>query len=159
MLRAVDAALVLLRSEGEETMKKTSHDEITTLFDGFDPSRFEAEARERWGKTDTYRESMRRTAKYTKADWERYKTESEQIMSDAAALFRSGRAADGEEAMAVAERHRLSIDAWFYPCGLEMHAGLAHMYEADPRFSESIDKYAAGLTAWWSSAIRANAGR
>jgi hypothetical protein len=38
-----------------------------------------------------------------------------------------------------------------------MHAGLADMYEADERFASNIDKYAPGLTAWWSSAIRANA--
>ena len=34
---------------------------------------------------------------------------------------------------------------------------LADMYEADARFAASIDAYAPGLTAWWSSAIRANA--
>jgi hypothetical protein len=38
-----------------------------------------------------------------------------------------------------------------------MHAGLADMYEADERFASNIGKYAPGLTAWWSSAIRANA--
>lgn len=156
MLRAVDAALAALTDEGGKTMKEMSKEEITALFDGFDPSRYEDEARERWGNTDAYKESARRTSRYTKADWERYKAESHAIMSDAAELFRSGAAPDGAEAMAVAERHRLSIDRWFYPCGPEMHAGLADMYEADARFAESIDKYAPGLTPWWSAAIRAN---
>ena len=31
--------------------------------------------------------------------------------------------------------------------------------EADARFAASIDRYAAGLTPWWSAAIRANAQR
>jgi MerR family transcriptional regulator, thiopeptide resistance regulator len=159
MLRAVDAALAASRNEGGETMKEMSKEEIAALFDGFDPSRYEDEVEERWGKTDAYAEAARRTSKYTKADWERYKAESHQIMSDAAKLFGSGVAFDCDDAMAVAERHRLSMDRWFYPCAPEMHAGLADMYEADARFAESIDRYAAGLTAWWSSAIRANARR
>ena len=159
MLRAIDTALAELTSEGGKTMKEMSKEEITSLFDGFDPSLYESEVKERWGKTDAYKESARRTSKYTKADWERYKAESYAIMADAAQLFRSGASADGEGAMAVAERHRLSLDRWFYPCAPEMHAGLADMYEADARFAESIDKYAPGLTPWWSAAIRANAGR
>jgi DNA-binding transcriptional MerR regulator len=157
ILRAIDVALAALPNEGGKTMKEMSKEEVTELFEGFDPSRYEDEVKERWGQTDAYKESARRTAKYTKADWERYKAESHAIMTDASRLFLSGVAADADDSMAVAERHRLSIDRWFYPCGPNMHAGLADMYEADERFAASIDKYAPGLTAWWSSAIRANA--
>jgi hypothetical protein len=46
-----------------------------------------------------------------------------------------------------AGRHRLSIDRWFYPGGPEMHAGLAHMSEADARFGENIDTRAVALLA------------
>jgi MerR family transcriptional regulator, thiopeptide resistance regulator len=59
----------------------------------------------------------------------------------------------------MASKHRLSIDRWFYTCDRTMHAGLANMYEAEARFARSIDTYAAGLTPWWSAAIRANARR
>ena len=159
MLRAVDAALAAMTEDGGKTMKEMTREEISALFDGFDPSQYEDEVKERWGKTDAYKESARRTATYTKADWERYKAESHAIMTAAAALFRAGEPADGAEAMAVAEQHRLSIDRWFYPCDPKMHAGLANMYEADARFAESIDKYGPGLTTWWSAAIRANARR
>ena len=157
MLRAVDVALAAMTDDGGKTMKDMSKEEIAALFDGFDPSPYEDEVVERWGTSDAYKESARRTSKYTKADWERYKAESHAIMSAAAELFRAGAPADGAEAMAVAERHRLSIDRWFYPCDATMHAGLASMYEADARFAESIDNYGAGLTPWWSAAIRANA--
>jgi DNA-binding transcriptional MerR regulator len=157
MLRAIDAAIAALEKEGGETMKELSNEGITALFDGFDASRYEDEAKERWGDTDAYKESARRTSKYTKADWERYKAESRAIMSDAAELYLAGAAADGEKARAVAERHRLSIDRWFYPCSPAMHAALADLYEADARFAANIDEHAPGLTAWWSAAIRANA--
>jgi DNA-binding transcriptional MerR regulator len=157
ILRAIDVALAALPNERGKTMKEMSKKEVTELFEGFDPSRYEDEVKERWGQTDAYKESARRAAKYTKADWERFKAESDAIMTDASRLFLSGAAADADEAKAVAERHRLSIDRWFYSCGPTMHAGLADMYEADERFASSIDKHAPGLTTWWSSAIRANA--
>jgi hypothetical protein len=66
---------------------------------------------------------------------------------------------DDPAAMAVAERHRLSIDRWFYPCSLAMHKGLADLYEADQRFAHNIDKHAPGLTTFLVAAIRANAER
>lgn len=131
-----------------------NQEELKTLFEGFDPSKYEDEVQERWGNTDAYRESARRTSQYTKDDWQRYKAEANEIMSEAARLFRSGVSPESDEAMAIVERHRLSIDRWFYPCSKAMHAGLAAMYEADTRFQENIDRYAPGLTAWFIAAIR-----
>ena len=61
--------------------------------------------------------------------------------------------------MDIAERHRLSIDRWFYPCSRAMHRGLASMYESDERFRKSIDKHGEGLTPFLAEAIRANAAR
>lgn len=151
MLRAVDAALRALTKGGEVEMNQ---EEPKTLFEGFDPSKYEDEVQERWGNTDAYRESARRTSQYTKDDWQRYKAEANEIMSEAARLFRSGVSPESDEAMAIVERHRLSIDRWFYPCSKAMHAGLAAMYEADTRFQENIDRYAPGLTAWFIAAIR-----
>jgi hypothetical protein len=59
--------------------------------------------------------------------------------------------------MAVAERHRLLIDRWFYPCSPETHAGLASLYESDARYAEGMDRHATGLAAFLVAAIRANA--
>ena len=39
--------------------------------------------------------------------------------------------ADGDEAMDLAEAHRLHFDRSYYPCSHAMHAGLADMYESD----------------------------
>jgi hypothetical protein len=47
--------------------------------------------------------------------------------------------------MDIAERHRLSIDRWFYPCSPALHRGLASMYKSDDRFRQSIDKHGEGL--------------
>jgi hypothetical protein len=61
--------------------------------------------------------------------------------------------------MDIAERHRLSIDRWFYACSHAMHRGLASMYESDDRFRQNIDKHGEGLTSFLAEAIRANASR
>jgi MerR family transcriptional regulator, thiopeptide resistance regulator len=153
MIHAVDAALSLLEEHPGVTM------DMKDLFDGFDPARYEAEARERWGDTDAYRESARRTKRYRKEDWLRIQEEQAGIYADALAALRGGRAPGSDEAMSIAERHRLSIDRWFYPCSAAMHTGLADLWEADRRFAENIDAHGAGLTAFLAVAVRANARR
>lgn len=114
------------------------------------------EVRERWGDTDAYAESARRTSSYREDDWAAIRAEAEAIESAWADLLQSGEPADGEVAMDVAERHRVHIDRWFYPCGHEMHASLAEMYVADPRFTEHYEQRATGLAAYVRDAVLAN---
>src|SRR5690606_2430234 len=118
-----------------------------------------AEAMERWGDTSAYRESMRRARGYSKADWERIGAEGEEAETRMAALLASGADPAGEEAMAGAEAMRRHIGRWFYPCSYRLHAGLADMYEADPRFTAHYERRAEGLAAFVAAAIRANAVR
>jgi MerR family transcriptional regulator, thiopeptide resistance regulator len=155
MIRALDSALSLLDApkplEGEDAMT-----DMQDLFDGFDPAAYEQEAKERWGKTEAYRESRRRTQAYTADDWKRYRAENDAVMAAFVSALGQGKAADDPAVLELAEQHRLLIDRWFYPCSHEMHARLADMYEADPRFAENIDKAGAGLTPFLSAAIRAN---
>jgi MerR family transcriptional regulator, thiopeptide resistance regulator len=157
MIRAVDAALAVIEGRAEKQGENTMT--MRDIFDGFDPSEYETEARERWGHTDAHKESNRRTKGYTPEDWKRFSAEQAAIYGDLLAALSAGKAADSIEGMDVAERHRLSIDRWFYTCGYGIHMGLADMYEADSRFAESIDKFGAGLTPFLSAAIRANARR
>jgi DNA-binding transcriptional MerR regulator len=153
MIRAVDHALAALDGKGEETMDGKS------LFEGFNPLAYEDEAERRWGDTKAWAESRARTARYTAEDWKRHAAEQSSIYGDASALLTAGKAPDSPQAMDVAERHRLAIDRWFYPCPPAMHVGLADLYEADARFAANIDKFGAGLTPFLAAAIRANARR
>jgi DNA-binding transcriptional MerR regulator len=154
MIRAVDAALAIL-----DRRTKGGSMDIKELFDGFDPSEYEDEARERWGKTDAYKESMKRTKRYTPEDWKKIQAEQSSIYQDSVALMKAGGNPSDPKAMEIAERHRLSIDRWFYPCTHGMHEGLASLYESDSRFAENINKHGEGLTDFLVAAIRANAKR
>jgi DNA-binding transcriptional MerR regulator len=150
MIAAVDAALAIVDS--------TRHGgTMESIFQGFNPAEYETEARERWGDTDAYKEAARRTKRYTTEDWQRHRAEQEAIYADATALMNGGAAPTGDTAMAVAERHRLFIDRWFYPCSVDMHRGLASLYESDDRFKAGLDAHAPGLAAFLVAAIRANA--
>jgi DNA-binding transcriptional MerR regulator len=163
MLRAIDAALTIIDREGDAA---AAHDEregttvdFKKIFDGFDPAKYEDEVKQRWGNTEGYERSVKRTSAYTEEDWKRYKAEAGAIYADAIAALKAGKAPDDPGMMDVAERHRLSIDRWFYPCSSAMHCGLADMYEQDQRFRDFFEKHATGLAAFLSAAIRANARR
>ena len=132
---------------------------IKEVFDGFEPSQYEAEAEQRWGEHDAYMVSKQRTTRYTEADWKRQAAEQAEVYGDAFRALQAGKMPDEPEVMDVAERHRLVIDRWFYPCSHAKHAGLSDMYEQDPRFGETIDKFGPGLTPFLAAAIRANARR
>jgi MerR family transcriptional regulator, thiopeptide resistance regulator len=154
MLALIDRTLASL--EGRTEM---NDEELFEVFGDFDPSKHEDEARERWGATDAYRESARRTRGYTKDDWRRYKSESDAIVEDLAALMDEDVPPEDARAMDAAERHRLQIDRWFYPCSREMHVELGRMYVDDPRFAANYDKVRTGLAQYLCDAIAANAAR
>jgi MerR family transcriptional regulator, thiopeptide resistance regulator len=155
VLRAIDRAIDALEEKDGQAMGV----DMKEIFDGFDPSKYEGEAKQRWGHTDAYKESTKRTKSYSKEDWEKLRDEQAAIYADAAAAMRAGKKPDDEAVMDIAERARLSIDRWFYPCSHAMHRGLADMYEADERFAQNIDKNGEALTPFLSAAIRANAKR
>lgn len=151
VIRAVDATL--------EAMEGGTEMDETTMFDGFDEGPYAEEARERWGDTDAYRESMHRARGYTRDDWARIRAEAEEVEAAFAAMLEAGRRPEDPEVADLAERSRLHIDRWFYPCSREFHLNLADMYVSDPRFRRHYDERREGLAEFVAGAIRANAAR
>jgi len=154
LIGAVDAALDSL--EKGTAMTK---EEMFEVFGDFDPAKYEDEARQRWGDSEAYKESARRTKRYSKQDWVRIKEEGDQIQRDLAAQLEAGRAPTDPAVLEVAERHRAYITRWFYPCSHKLHRGLGELYVSDPRFTENIDKLKPGLAAFTREAFRANSER
>jgi DNA-binding transcriptional MerR regulator len=133
--------------------------EMFEVFGEFDPTEHAAEAEERWGDTDAYRQSRERTKRYDKDQWQRIAQTSDAIEARFAAALAAGEPPDGSVAMDAAEAHRQHIGRWFYDCSSAMHVGLADMYEADPRFTKHYEDRAPGLARYVAAAIRANADR
>jgi DNA-binding transcriptional MerR regulator len=147
--RALDAAL--------DAQRTGTRQQEATMFDGFDAARYEEEVRERWGHTEAYRESARRSATYGDAEWGEIRAEADEIVHAFAAVRGDGEPADSERARAVAERHRRHISRWFYDCQPAIHRGLGEMYVADERFARTYEAVAPGLAVYVRDAIAANA--
>jgi MerR family transcriptional regulator, thiopeptide resistance regulator len=153
MIAAIDDALT-----AHEEGRTVSSEAMFEVF-GDDQRAWQDEAEERWGDTDAWRESRRRTASYTADDWQELKAESVAIMDRIAAVYRDGAAPDSVEAMDAVDAHREQIDRRFYPLSRAMHVHLGEMYVTDPRFTATYEELAPGLAAWVRDAILANAGR
>jgi len=134
-------------------------DELFEVFGEDDPTQYAAEAEQRWGDTDAYRQSQARASRYTKDDWQRFKAEGEQLTAAMVAAMDDGVAPDDTRAMDLAEQARLQIDQWFYDCPPQMHVNLGQMYVDDPRFTATYDQHREGLARWLRDAIVANAER
>lgn len=149
MIASIDAALDALTKKD-----MAMNTDFKAIFDGFDPADYEDEAAAKWGNTDAYTESQRRTKKYGDTEWRAIKEEADAIWKDGAAALKAGHAPDSAEGFALAERHRQHIVRWFYALDPSTHANLADMWEADDRFATTIDKHGTGLTQWFADAIR-----
>jgi DNA-binding transcriptional MerR regulator len=135
------------------------HAEMLQVFGDFEPSEYEDEVEERWGRTDAHKESTRRTRRYANRDWVRCKAESDAVNAEIAELLDEGVAPSDPRAIDAVERHRILIDRWFYPCSHEMHAQLGQMYVADPRFTAAYETIHPGMAQYVCDAIAANAMR
>ena len=154
MVKAIDRALDAI-DEGVVMDKE----EMFEIFGDFDPTDYEDEARERWGDTDMYEESQRRTGSYSKDEWMKLGAEGRAIGEGLAVLMAAGVEATSESAMDFAEQHRQHISRWFYQCSYEIHMGLGEMYVADPRFTKYWDAFHPGLAPYTRDAFVANASR
>lgn len=149
MLAAVDAAL----AQKGHAMQP---DDVKKMFDGFDHGQYEAEAEQRWGHTDAFKESARRTKQYGPTEWQQIKDDWAKIYGDLAALMTANVAVTDARVQALVEQHRAHIDRWFYPCSKELHKNLGTMYVADPRFAANLDKTGPGFAQYLSDAIAAS---
>jgi len=118
---------------------------------------YAAEAKQRWGDTEAYRESARRESKRGEADQAKLMAESGTIFAGFAGLI----GADPADArvQALVQRWQAFISESYYDCTNEILAGLGQMYAADERFRKNIDRYGAGTAKLMSAAIAVYCGK
>ncbi|MCF8609562.1 MerR family transcriptional regulator [Gordonia sp. HY285] len=154
LVDAIDQAL-----EREMNNRPATDEDMRELFGHGFSDEYQAEAQERWGDTDRWAQSQARTARYTKADWAQIKEEQDATNDAFIAAKRAGEPADGDVAVAVAERARVQMDERFYDCDHEFHRCLGEMYVTDPRFAATYNDLEPGLAQYVRDAIVANADR
>lgn len=114
---------------------------------------FENEVHERWGNTDAYRQSISKTSKYSKEDFEAAKVDQEAATELFVYAFGNSLPIDSPKAQEAVRAHRDAITKWFYDCSVEMQKNLALIYIEDPRFKEYYDGRVRGLAQYVYDAI------
>ena len=154
LVTAIDRAL-----EKAMSGTKLTKEEQKELFgDGFSDD-YAEEAEQRWGETEAWKQSQRRTSTYTKEDWVQVKAEMDATNAAFVSAMADGEPATSERAMDAAEQHRLHIHNRFYDLTPEFHRGLGDMYLADPRFTKTYEDIRPGMAQYVHDAIHANADR
>lgn len=157
MVAAIDRML-----EAEDMGQGLTPEEKLELFGewGAREEEYASEAAERWGESEAFETSRRRTAGYTKHDWERIKEETGDVERRVATALSAGVAPDSERGMTLAEEHRAVMARWFYDVSPEMHLALGRMYVEDPRFTAYYEEHVGpGAAVWLRDAIAANSMR
>lgn len=115
------------------------------------------EAKERWGDTDVYKESARRTSNYTEADFAKAAADQERAIELFISAMDANLDINSEQVKLAVAAHRKAISDWFYECSEEMQVGLAEMYIADPRFTQFYESRRTGLAQFVHDGILASA--
>ncbi|MGW7412581.1 MerR family transcriptional regulator [Streptomyces sp. NPDC054863] len=153
------AAAVETAMEARKMGINLTAEEKFEVFGDHDPEQYNDEVVERWGDTDAYRESQRRTASYTKEDWKRLTEGLDALHQKMADLLTAGVPADSTGAMDVAEEHRLFMCDGYFQVSHEMHTCFGEMYVADERFTAFYEAIRPGLAVFMRDAILANGVR
>jgi DNA-binding transcriptional MerR regulator len=136
-------------AKGEDTMSVREFDDSAAERER---ERYAREAKERWGHTDAYRESEKRTRGYGKAEWHEINEEGAAILRTFAGL--AGHDPKSPEVREALKKWQDHISRRYYPCTDEILAGLGQMYAADERFRKTLDGYGPGTAELMSEAIR-----
>jgi DNA-binding transcriptional MerR regulator len=119
---------------------------------------YAAQAEERWGETDAWKQSQQRVSQFSKQDWIAIKAEGDALLEALAQAKRDGVPPGSAQANDLAARHRAPIDR-FYDCGDEMHRNLVEMYLADERFTRYYDDVEPGLAQFVHDIVIASIDR
>ncbi len=146
ILRSVDQTLEAM--ERGETMEK---DAMFEVFNDPKLKEYQQEARQRWGGSEAYAESERRTRGYSKQDWVDLKEEMGAVTTGIAAVM--GQDPGSPEVQEKVGAWFDLINQRFYTCTPEIFRGLGEMYVADPRFTATYENVKPGLAQFVRDAM------
>ena len=143
IISAIDNA-----EESEVVMKALNNNDYEAA-----RKQYEAEAKERWGKTEAYKQHTDKTKNYSKDKWQSVTDGLDSIFGEFAECMKGGSTPDSEAAKALAEKLQKYITDNFYTCTNEILLGLGQMYVCDERFTQNIDKHGVGTAEFVNKAI------
>ncbi len=153
-IKAVEELMDAHRSGIQLTAQEQAEIFGTTAFS----DEYAAEAEQRWGDTDAWKQSQQRVSTFSKQDWIAIKAEGDTLLADLATAMRDRVEPGTAAANELSARHRASIER-FYDCGDEMHRNLVEMYLADERFTRYYDDVEQGLAQFLHDIVIASLAR
>ena len=126
---------------------------IMTAFDNTEFEAYKAEAREKWGKTEAYKQHEEKTKGYTKDNWNSLAGRMDAIFAEFAASLQADADPSSAEAQSLVKKLQNHITENYYTCTPQILAGLGQMYVLDDRFRNNIDKHAEGTAQFVCDAI------
>ncbi len=142
-LEAIESGVKMSKNDMFESFNMTNIEEHQ--------KKYAEETKQKYGHTDAFSESHKRTSNYSKEDWASIMEKADDIYKSLAQLM------DKEPSdLDVQEK----IHAWreyindnYYTCTPEIFEGLGNLYVEDERFTANIDKYHQGLAIFMKKAI------
>ena len=126
---------------------------VMTAFDNSEFEKYKAEAQERWGNTDAYKEHAEKTKNYGMDKWSSLASDMDIIFREFSICMKNGFESGSEESQSLVKKLQNYITENYYNCTKEILSGLGQMYVADERFKNNIDKHADGTAAYVCEAI------
>ena len=126
------------------------------VMSAFDNSKFEqykAEAKEKWGSTDAYREYEEKAKGQSRDSAQSAADGLDAIFAEFAQCMENRDTADSAVAQALVKKLQQHITDNFYTCTPQILAGLGQMYVLDERFRDNIDRHGIGTASFVSAAI------
>lgn len=114
---------------------------------------YKNEVKDRWGKTEAYREYSEKTKNYSQEKWQSAAHGLDAVFAEFAMCMKKGEEAHSSMAQSLVRKLQSCITENYYTCSTEILAGLGQMYVLDERFKSSIDKHGEGTAEFTAAAI------
>lgn len=135
LLRTIDKTIIDLEGKGKMREKEYFH--------GFDESKYQAEAEERWGQTTQFKESQRKWSSYSEDEKVRIKKLGGEITQRMVTEDPQTKPDDPGVQAAVGEYYQY-LNQYYYRCEVEFLRNLADMWVEDHRFAINFERIREG---------------
>jgi len=122
------------------------------VFDGFDESQYEEEARERWGDSPKFAESQAKWSSFSEEQKEAIKVEGRRLTVRMVSEDPEASPDDAGVQAAIGEYHAY-LNQYFYTCEISFLRGLADGWVQDPRFAINYERIREGGAAFVREAV------
>jgi|APSaa5957512576_1039674.scaffolds.fasta_scaffold00073_43 DNA-binding transcriptional MerR regulator len=144
LIETIDQTIATI--QGEWKMKDQE------FFEGFDESKYEAEAKERWGDSPRYAESQKKWGSYSKDQKEEIKAEGGRITLRMVTKDPTTTPDDPGVQAAIGDYHSY-INTYFYTCDVAFMRNLADMWVQDERFTANYNRIRDGGAKFVQKAV------